>query len=132
VPCDPLDATTTNVDFEDLGPVDHGMYVQLKLGSLSPSSKVTFTTWYGVAQSETAALSAVRAVGAQFWSFGQNVADGTPATFIYAVQNKATKKTGTSKCLGKLAAAPETARFAVADESDVIAEKQRLNSAAAK
>jgi hypothetical protein len=106
--------------------------VQLKLGSLSPSSRVSFATWYGVAKSETAALKAIKDVGANFWSFGQSAADGTPATFIYAVKNLANKKTGTSTCLGKLAAAPEVARFAVADESDVIAEKQRQNSAAAK
>jgi hypothetical protein len=133
VPCDPLDPSTVDVDFEDLGPVDHGMYVQLKLGSLSAGSKVTFATWYGVAQSETAAVKAVRAVGAQFSSFGQSAADGTPATFIYAVKNHATKKDGSSTCSGKFVApGPEVARFAAVDESDLIAEKQSLNSAAAK
>jgi hypothetical protein len=132
VPCDPLDETTVDVDFEDLGPVDHGMYVQLKLGSLKSSSRVSFATWYGVAKSETAAAKAIKDVGANFWSLGQSAADGKPATFIYAVKKLANKKTGKSKCLGEFAAAAEVARFAVADESDAIAEKQRQNSAAAK
>jgi hypothetical protein len=92
MPCDAITDSTSNVDFEDLGPVDHGMHVQLKLGSLRSGSKVTFRTWYGVAKSECAALYAVTTVGAQFWSFGQSAADGTPATFIYAVQNRAKKK----------------------------------------
>jgi hypothetical protein len=132
VPCDPLDPSTSNVDFTDLGPTDHGMHVQLKLGSLSPSSKVTFTTWYGVAQSETAAVKAVRAVGANFWSFGQSAANGKPATFIYAVKDRASKKKMRSKCSAKLARAPELAAFTAVNETDTIAEKQSKNSAAAK
>jgi hypothetical protein len=134
-PCPAMPSTLQqlNVDFEDLGPVDHGMYVQLKLGSLSTASKVTFTTWYGVAQSETAAVKAVCAVGAQFLSFRQSAADGTPATFIYAVKNHAIKKDGSSTCSGKFVApGPEVARFAAVYASDLIAEKQSLNSAAAK
>jgi hypothetical protein len=130
VPCDPI-RHRPNLDFEDLGPRDHGMQVQLDLGSLSPSSKVEFSTWYGVAKSECDAFDAVTRVGAQFFSFGQSAEDGTPATFIYAVKDRVVKTTVSTECKGKLARAPELAVVSAVNESEAIAERQRRNSAEA-
>jgi hypothetical protein len=118
--CNTISDSASNDDFEDEGPFDHGMHVQLNLGSLSPASKVTFSTWYGVAKSECAALYAVTSVGADLWSFGQSKKDGTPATFIYAVQDHADKMTMPGQCLGNFAPALELAASSAINDSEAI------------
>jgi hypothetical protein len=91
--CLELTAGTSNVDFVDSGPVDHGAQFQLKLGPLRPGSTVIFTTYYGVAPNELSAKAAIAAVGAKLYSLGQSSAQGKPATFIWAYKgDKRTKR----------------------------------------
>jgi type IV pilus assembly protein PilY1 len=89
----PLELTsgTTNVDFTDSGPNDHGAYFKFNFGSLAADSSKTFNIFYGAAGSETAALAALGTVGAEVYSFGQSdgsvtgsdFTTGTPGTFIF-------------------------------------------------
>jgi type IV pilus assembly protein PilY1 len=88
----PLAATTelsfgtTNIDFIDSGPADHGAYFKFDFGTLAVGSSKTFSIFYGAAGSETAALAALATVGAEVYSFGQsngNGATGEPGTFIF-------------------------------------------------
>ena len=78
--CDDIDCT-------DIGPRDHGAYFRFNFGSLADGESFTFTTFYGAAATEAAALAALVAEGAGLYSFGQQNGDptnGTPATFIFA------------------------------------------------
>lgn len=78
---------TNNVNFTDLGPADHGAFFTFGFGSLAAGQSLSFDIFYGAAGSETAALAALGAVGAEVYSFGQssgNGATGTPATFLFA------------------------------------------------
>jgi uncharacterized protein YjbI with pentapeptide repeats len=73
----------------DAGPRDHGALFDFGFGSLPAGETKTFTFYYGGAASETAALAAVDAVGADLYSLGQPNTDGgatggTPNTFIFA------------------------------------------------
>jgi type IV pilus assembly protein PilY1 len=94
---DPLASTaelvpgTTNVNFIDSGPADHGAYFKFNFGSLAADSSKTFSIFYGAAGSETAALAALGTVGAEVYSLGQSdgtvsgsdFVTGTPGTFIF-------------------------------------------------
>lgn len=80
VPGDEILAGTTNVDFTDSGPEDHGSSFTFGFGDLlgvddlaTPfdDTKATFTIFYGAAGSESAALAALAAVGAEVFSLGQ-------------------------------------------------------------
>ncbi len=78
--------STTDVDFTDCGPADHGAYFRFNFGTLEDGESYTFSIFYGAAGSETAALAAVGAAGIELYSFGQsngNGTTGTPATFIF-------------------------------------------------
>ena len=79
---------TTDVDFEDVGPADHGAYFKFLFGDLEPGESQEFTIFYGGANNEAAALAALGAVGVELFSLGQSTnADGGPAndahTFIF-------------------------------------------------
>ncbi len=82
----PLDGATADVDFVDDGPADHGAYFRFNFGSLADGESFSFTTFYGAAGSEAAALAAIGAESIELFSLGQSNGDpsgGTPATFIF-------------------------------------------------
>lgn len=77
-------------DFTNAGPDDHGALFDFTFGPLAPGQILTFITYYGAAGNEAAAIDALRAVGAEAYSFGKpNVEplDGSPNTFIFAFGN---------------------------------------------
>ena len=84
-------AGTTNVNFTDSGPADHGAYFKFNFGSLAADSSKTFNIFYGATGSEAAALAALGTVGAEVYSLGQSdgsvlgsdFTTGTPGTFIF-------------------------------------------------
>jgi len=88
--CSPLLGGTTNVDFTDSGPADHGAYFRFNFGSLAHGASYTFTTFYGAAGSAAAALAALGAEGVELYSLGQSSPPsgdpvlGTPATYMFA------------------------------------------------
>jgi hypothetical protein len=76
----------------DAGPTDHGSLFDFGFGSLPAGETQTFTFYYGGAATETAALAAIDAVGADLYSLGQPNTEGgpgagTPNTFIFAYGN---------------------------------------------
>lgn len=78
--------STTDVDFTDCGPADHGAYFRFNFGDLADGESYTFSIFYGAAASEREALAAVGAASIELYSFGQsnlNGASGTPATYIF-------------------------------------------------
>lgn len=77
---------TTNTDFVDFGPSDHGAFFTFGFGNLAIGASTTFDIFYGAAPSEAAALAALAAVSAEVYSFGQQNGDptgGKPATYIF-------------------------------------------------
>ena len=82
---------TTNANFTDFGPDDHGAYFLFNFGTLAANSSKTFNIFYGAAGSEAAALAALGTVGAEVYSLGQSngsvtgsdFTTGTPGTFIF-------------------------------------------------
>lgn len=84
-----LSSGTTNVNFADSGPNDHGAYFTFSFGALAAGESKTFNIFYGAADNESNAFSALSKVGAEVYSLGQsNTAGGpsagTPSTFIFA------------------------------------------------
>ena len=84
----PTDSGQTG-SFEDAGPADQGALFDFAFGPLAPGEQVTFRVFYGAARTETDAVAALAAAGAEVYSFGQpNTADGAaigaPNTFILA------------------------------------------------
>jgi len=72
----------------DSGPADHGAVFDFNFGMIDPSAKKEFRTFYGAAGTETDALNAIAAVGAEAYSLGQSSTVngptlGTPATFVF-------------------------------------------------
>lgn len=80
-------AGTTNVNFVDSGPADHGAFFTFGFGALADGASVTFDIFYGAADSEALAMAALGAVGAEVYSLGQNsrtgLTTGDPATFVF-------------------------------------------------
>jgi type IV pilus assembly protein PilY1 len=79
---------TTNTNFEDAGPADHGAYFRFNFGTLADGDSKTFNIFYGASSSEAGALAALIGVGADgIYSFGESAGGartgGTPATFIF-------------------------------------------------
>jgi hypothetical protein len=92
---------STNVDFVDLGPADHGSAFDFAFGTLSPGETRLFNIFYGSADSEGGALASIAAVGASLYSLGQNSDPGgnfpgNPATFIFAFGGVGGVEPGTS------------------------------------
>lgn len=84
----PIVGGTSNVNFVDAGPDDHGAYFTFDFGTIAAGQSVTFDIFYGAAGSERAAMAALGAVGAEVYSLGQSSTangptDGTPATYIF-------------------------------------------------
>lgn len=82
------DGTTTDVDFEDFGPEDHGAYFKFNFGALAAGESYTFSIYYGAAGSEGEAIAAIAAAGIELYSLGQSSGasgptTGTPATYIF-------------------------------------------------
>lgn len=80
---------TNTGDFVDVGPRDHGAGFDFGFGTLAAGAKKEFRIYYGAAATESAALTALGAVGAEVYSLGQPSTaggrlDGTPNTFIFA------------------------------------------------
>ena len=78
-------------DFIDAGPTDHGALFDFDFAALPAGETKTFTTYYGAAATETAANSALAAVGAEIYSYGQPSTAGGPSlgepnTFIFAFE----------------------------------------------
>jgi hypothetical protein len=83
-----LNAGTTNTDFTDSGPDDHGAYFRFGFGSLAAGASRTFTIFYGAAGTEAGALAAIGAEGIELYSLGQSstpgsATTGAPATFVF-------------------------------------------------
>ncbi len=85
-------AGTTDVDFVDSGPEDHGALFDFGLGALAAGDTFGFSIFYGAARTEALALTALGEVGAELFSFGQAASDplgtgtsaiGDTATFIF-------------------------------------------------
>ena len=71
----------------DSGPADHGALFDFAFGPLGPGGSLSFVIFYGAAADQTGAESALAAVGAEAYSFGQTADDpatGTPNTFVFA------------------------------------------------
>ncbi|HEX9694946.1 MAG TPA: hypothetical protein VGB64_01370 [Actinomycetota bacterium] len=76
-------------NFVDNGPNDHGALFDFRFDPLAPGASKTFKTFYGAAGTESEANTALAAVGAEVYSFGQASTEdgptlGTPNTFIFA------------------------------------------------
>jgi PEP-CTERM motif len=65
-------AGTTDVDFTDKGPADHGAYFKFLFGDLAVGATKTFSVFYGAAANETDMLAALGAVGIELFSLGQS------------------------------------------------------------
>jgi hypothetical protein len=82
-----LSSGTTNVNFADSGPNDHGAFFTFDFGTLAAGASVSFDIFYGAAGSEADAFAALGAVSAEVYSLGQNnrtaKTDGTPGTYIF-------------------------------------------------
>lgn len=75
------------VDFTDCGPQDHGAIFDFGFGDLADGESVEFSIFYGGAESESGALSALGTIGAELFSLGQWSGDptgGGPATYLFA------------------------------------------------
>lgn len=77
---------TTNVDFVDSGPADHGAYFKFNFGTLAAGASYSFDVFYGAAGTETGALAALGAIGPELYSLGQSFgpASATSPTFFFA------------------------------------------------
>ena len=79
---------TTNADFTDSGPGDHGAVFDFGFGALAPGESTTFFIYYGAAGTTADADVAVSAAGAEVYSYGKPDAGGAPNnnlnTFIFA------------------------------------------------
>ena len=78
--------------WEDQGPTDQGIVIDLELGTLAPGGTRTFYLYLGAAGTEADALAAVTAVGAEWYSLAQpdtvgGPTSGTPNTFIFAYRD---------------------------------------------
>eukprot|EP01084_Bolivina_argentea_P012696 23777_1 len=85
--CTERAAGTTDVDFEDSGPIDHGAVFDFSLGALAQGESVTFYIYYGVGPGEVAVELALVAIEAEVASWAHNAGDpvtGFPYTFFFA------------------------------------------------
>jgi len=78
-------------DFTDLGVSDHGSVFDLKLGPLAVGESKSFKIYYGVAENEDDAETALTVIDAELFSLGQSSTTdgptlGTPWTFIWAFE----------------------------------------------
>jgi type IV pilus assembly protein PilY1 len=83
-------ACPLNANFTDCAPgVDHGALFDFAFGTLAPGESKSFKIFYGATLSESTALAALAAVGAEVYSLGQSdltggdPITGTPATYFF-------------------------------------------------
>lgn len=82
-------AGTTDVDFTDSGPTDHGAFFRFNFGTLAVGESYKFSIFYGATGTEREALAAISAESIELFSLGQSSPPsgdpvaGTPATFIF-------------------------------------------------
>ena len=82
-----LNGCGVTTDFVDCGPDDHGAIFDFGFGDLADGEELTFSIFYGAADSELDALDALSLVGPELFSLGQESGDpvgGTPKTYIFA------------------------------------------------
>lgn len=89
VPAGSILPGTTNQDFVDSGPEDHGSVFDFAFGDLAAGEQRNFNIFYGSAPDEpTAEARVLGTLQANAYSFGQQsvetAPDGQPATFIFA------------------------------------------------
>jgi hypothetical protein len=125
IDCAEIAPGTTDVDFVDSGPLDHGAQFKLKFGKLKAGHSLSFTTYYGVAPDEKSANDAVNAVGAELYSFGQSKKGGKPATFIWAYNGDKSIKKGKGFLPGLVAPPPTAEKVSVGPSAE---ERQKSNS----
>lgn len=85
-PCTEILGGTTDQDFTDSGPEDHGAYFKFNFGELAAGESYSFTIFYGATGTERDALAAIAAEGIELYSLGQSnggEVSGSPATFIF-------------------------------------------------
>lgn len=63
---------TTNTNFVQAGPADHGSVFDFGFGQLAAGQSRTFNIYYGSAANESGALAKVGALGANVYSLGQS------------------------------------------------------------
>ena len=86
LPTSAILAGTTDVDFTDSGPADHGAYFKFNFGTVKAGESYKFAIYYGAAGTERDALAAIGAEGIELYSLGQsnrNQITGSPATYIF-------------------------------------------------
>lgn len=72
--------------FTDYGPTDQGATFDFRIGTLAPGQSKQFRIYYGAANTEASALSALTTVGAQVYSLGQpngGQSTGAPNTYMF-------------------------------------------------
>jgi type IV pilus assembly protein PilY1 len=82
----PITPATLDVDFTDVGPLDHGAFFRFNFGALDAGKSYTFNIFYGAAGTEAAALAAIAAEKIELFSLGQSnggQVTGSPATFVF-------------------------------------------------
>lgn len=107
---------TTNTDFIDFGPEDHGSVFDFAFGDLDPGESRIFNIFYGSSSSEGGALGAIAAVGADVYSLGQNslgggATTGNPATFLFAFGGVGGIEPGTTPSVPILPFVPAPGQF---------------------
>lgn len=79
---------TTNTDFSQTGPADHGSVFDFAFGNLDPGQSRTFNIFYGAAPDLAGAQSAISMLNPDVWSIGQSTSMGAPAddspTYLFA------------------------------------------------
>lgn len=85
-PAAALVSGTTNTNFTDSGPADHGAFFIFSFGDLGAGMSREFDVFYGATNSEATAFAALTAVNAEVFSLGQSSGNGslgTPGTYIF-------------------------------------------------
>lgn len=95
-------------DFMDSGPADHGALFDFGFGSLAKDGSFEFDIFYGAADTETAAFSALAAVGAEVYSFGQPACDPLGLGGLCGSDPSATFVFGFSGVGGEVVVPPDT------------------------
>jgi type IV pilus assembly protein PilY1 len=87
---DEILAGTTDVDFVDSGPTDHGAFFRFNFGTLGAGESKSFKVYYGAAGSEADMLAALGLTGIELYSLGQTNIGGdvcnTCPTFAFGFE----------------------------------------------
>jgi hypothetical protein len=117
----PLDPSTVNTNYTDLGPRDHGARFTFGFGDLEADEEKTFLLFYGAAGTEPTADAAVSAAALELYSYGQpegGETTGEPNTFIFGFRGVG----GAAIIPPTLSLTPETATNDTGDPHTVSAE----------